>query len=426
MAARESRAAAERKKLGRPRFQHSHIIIVVEGAGDWVTKAYRPLFEGLRLAGRQVSVFYADDTRWKLSPDWTRQLASWETYLDKAEPEDYAVYQKLNPDVVFIVTPDFTHSVIARWWLSKRAPLVFVEKPFDSQSSNVEALFGALARHPVSAILGLDHYQFRALLLHQYMPGIAEHLGGGLSAAAFYMCEAKPLETNRARTLQYGLTLDMLPHLPALLAYFGDVGSIDDIQIADAGRHQNVPNDFENETYSKVRFTFEDHSDDHRRVPCTAVVGKGFKSEVKYLEITGLTGNAVRVDFTRKPDPDPAPNYPWNSLFFLDGGGSAPGPETRVIDDPYKAGRVLRICAFPGNPGVYSETLEESENQYRKLMEDLANGTDTVFGSTLLPGEAADVVRALDRVWWALQGFKSSRGWTEQVLGRLDPIQLGD
>jgi len=61
------------------------------------------------------------------------------------------------PDVVFIVTPDYTHSSIARDWLGK-TPLVFVEKPFDSRLANVHALFVDLAQRRGATVLGLDHW----------------------------------------------------------------------------------------------------------------------------------------------------------------------------------------------------------------------------------------------------------------------------
>jgi predicted dehydrogenase len=408
--------------------------IVVEGAGDWVTKAYRPLFEELQQNGRKISVIYADDTRWSPSREWTRSLKEWEVYLDKAHPEDFPVYQNLpNPDVVFIVTPDFTHSTIARWWLGRQAPVIFVEKPFDSLLSNVEALLAALGRDRFSAIFGLDHYRFRASQLDRLMPDIEEHLGGSLISAEFYMCETRPLELGREKTLQFGLTLDMLPHFPALLACFGEIESIDDMRIEDAGQYspliaerresdgtlvrEDISERFRNETYSKIHFTFEDYSGSHCRVPCRAVVGKGFAREVKYLEVQGRNGNVVRVDFTKKPDPDPVPGYPWESLMLLAPAEAEKGTTEGVIADPHNEGRFFRI--------VYSAKLEESGKQYQKLLEDVANGTREVLGSALGPAEASDLVRAIDRIWWALQEFKDSNGWSARRLGESDPTGLG-
>jgi hypothetical protein len=155
---------------------------------------------------RDVRVFYVDDTRWKGRPDWTNSLERWETYLDKADWVDFARYCNLRPDVVFAVTPDFTHSGIARSWLS-RAALVFVEKPFDSQSENVDDLLRGLGQRRSTAVVGLDHYQFYALPVHELKLTIVEPLCGALAEVKFSMAETRPIELDRVRTLQYGLWL---------------------------------------------------------------------------------------------------------------------------------------------------------------------------------------------------------------------------
>src|SRR5213078_4895028 len=96
---------------------------------------------------------------------------------------------------------------------------------------------------------------------------------GALARVDFYMVEPQPVEAKRVRALQYGLTLDMLPHLFALLTYFGPVNTIDEIQVIEAGQYdplvsedpvtharQDISAVFRNETFSEVRFTFEDYS----------------------------------------------------------------------------------------------------------------------------------------------------------------------
>src|SRR5262249_54172146 len=157
--------------------------------------------------------------RWKQRPTWTAQLKRWEVYLDKAEARDYEIYRNLRPDVVAIVTPDFTHSTIAQYWCGK-CPLVLVEKPFDTQAEQVERLLAELGRDRRTAVLGLDHYQFYALPVYELREKIAVHLGGALQRVQFFMTEDRPIELGRERTLQFGLTLDLLPHLLALLTYF--------------------------------------------------------------------------------------------------------------------------------------------------------------------------------------------------------------
>jgi predicted dehydrogenase len=436
IAATVSEIAREKAELVRLGRLNRPLVIVVEGAGDWVEQAYRALFK--KKGGENLSVFYADDTRWKPSPAWADGRAStydvqvWETYLDKADSLDFAIYQNLRPDAVFIVTPDFTHAAIARWWLGK-TPLIFVEKPFDSRLDNVDGLLRDLGQHRGTAILGLDHYAFYALPLHDLKPTIAEHLGGALARVVFYMTEERPVELDRVRSLQYGLTLDMLPHLPALLTYFGNVGTIDEIRVVDAGQYRpliaanrdraieaDISQRFRNETAARVQFTFQDYSGNGYRVPCLAVVGKGFAQEVKYFEVTGRNGNALRVDLNRKPAANRMLDYPWDSVFLLYSHEAPLCPDTQIRElmDPYDPQRTLRILYDPDNPRRYCQPLERG--RYEKLLDDLLYGTKAAAGSTLLLPEAWEIVRALDRIWWAVQ---ATQPWKVYDLWQLNPVQ---
>ena len=136
------------------------------------------------------------------------------------------------------------------------------------------------------------------------------------------MTESRPIECGRERTLQFGLTLDLLPHLPALLTYFGDLKTIDEIEVSEASQYdpleckkrddrerKDITHDFANETFSQVKFTFEDYSGNGFRVPCNCIVGKGVAPnkeskvrEVKYFQCTGRKGHAIRLDLNKPPD----------------------------------------------------------------------------------------------------------------------------
>lgn len=262
------------------------LVVVMEGAGDWVEKAYRTAFARAmkESVGSGLFVFYADDTRWKHSvPGWVTDLKPWEAYLDKATAHDFAIYLNLRPDVVFIVTPDFTHSSLARGSLGK-SPLIFIEKPFDSRLANVLDLFVHLAQERGTAVVGLDHWLAYALPLQTLKTAIVEHFDGALAEVTFYMAEDRPIERGRDRSLQFGLTLDLLPHLLALLTHFGDIASIDEIRVDYAGQYQplvatdpasgasvDISGRYHSETASAVSFTFEDYSGNGYRIPCRAI-----------------------------------------------------------------------------------------------------------------------------------------------------------
>lgn len=406
------------KTLNRP------LLILVQGVGDWVEKAYRPTFE--LVAGNQddrIKVFYIDDTSWKgARPSWAQELEPWETYLDKSVSKDLAIYHNVlsRADAVFVVTPDFTHSEIAKECIRRRAPLVLIEKPFDSHIENVESLMkeiGSLYR--LRAVVGLDHYMFYAVELKNMMAEIQEHLGGALAAVEFYMAETKGIERGRERTLQHGLTLDMLPHMLGMLSFFGQVETIDDIKIIQAGQyeplynqdkdgnpHANISSWYRNETYSRVKFTFEDYAGN--RVPCLGVVGKGFSEDVKYMEFVGVNGNAVRVDLMGKKPMD----YPYDSIFFVSN-PEHPSNNADKVSDPYNSARSLYILPSPRR--------RLDRERYRRLIEDLIEGEDKVISNVLLLEEAYKIVSALDRIWWAIQDARDR--WTPCNFRELKPVQ---
>jgi hypothetical protein len=265
---------------------------------------------------------------------------------------------------------------------------------------------------------------------------IQNHLGGGLAKVAFYMTEDRPIELGRERSLQFGLTLDMLPHLPALLTYFGDVATIDEIRIIEAGQYsplqavsrdgnteRDLTGQYTAETYSRLRFTFEDYSGNGCRVPCVAVVGKGFSQEAKYLELTGRSGNLVRVDLNKSPDSDPLGVYPWSSVFFVQGDNAPDLGDAKIlgIPDPYSSGRTLKILNDLNGTDRFCRRLDRE--RYVKLLLDLLTGDSSAVASTLSISEAREVVRALDRIWWAVQRAKP---WREYRFGNLAAVREDD
>jgi hypothetical protein len=209
------------------------------------------------------------------------------------------------------------------------------------------------------------------------------------------------------------------------------VGTIDEIRILEAGQYrplvaasrdgaqqEDIAPRYPNETASQVRFTFRDHSGNGYPVPCLAVIGKGFARSVKYLEVTGRNGNAVRVDLQPMPAPNLRPDYPWDAVFFLqDPRVPLPrGAEVREVPDPYREGRLLHVLHDPGDPARFQRPL--ARTRYAQLFEDLRQGTCIAVPGTLLLVEAFAVVQALDRIWRALQAV---RPWRVYLLGQTSP-----
>lgn len=396
------------------------IQILIEGAGTWVENAFIPSIAAARaeLARRRqqgqkdlrdLKVVIADDSRWHTpegtppvipnSQHYPKLAAAIESgkvaFLDKAAPADLHFYHGLNPGVVFIITPDYTHSRLCQSYLD-RVPTIFVEKPFDANWKNVRALLEARGRAKLDTqIYALDHYRFYAWRLKEPVPSgktlleeATSWLGGALRTVRFFMTEGKPVEPNRMRTLQYGLLLDMLPHCFGMLTFFGRIDSLDEFEIVDVGRYRGAP--IPNETFAHVHFTFEDYSNNGCRVPCEAWVGKGLEKGRKYFEVMGRNGNSVLITFG---------DTNWR--------GSTQG--NRKI-----AGGIYFVSK--GQLTKKAE-LAPSGSRYAQLFVDMVTGERKAIISAmpLIAGER--IVHALDRFWTAIQ---TQSTWCSYEIGDLD------
>jgi predicted dehydrogenase len=223
--------------------------------------------------------------------------------------------------VVFIATPDFTHVELAMHWLqpTDRCGQIFIEKPLDSDLDSAKDLLLVIKQNDPK-VRTLDHYRARVLpvttpLQRKHM---LKDLGGRIVGFTFYFLEdgsgpprIGPIENEgRARSLANGLILDMMPHVPAILSYFGLVETIR-VTGLKAGRYTYTPKAgakkvaaIKNETFAHVRFTFFDHRLSAPPMQCDAYVGKGIrgvrglnmKGNVKLLEIHGQNSNRYRLD----------------------------------------------------------------------------------------------------------------------------------
>lgn len=394
--------------------------VLIEGAGDWVTKAYRPLMKSY--AGR-VHVTYADDTKWSgRRADWADTgLDQWEVYLDKNEPHDFATYRRLKPDVVFVVTPDFTHCDIATGWLG-RTDLVLVEKPFATELADVDRLVRQRGIDSRTTVLGIDHYAAYAQPLTELLQHAGVVLGDGARELNFLMTEARPVEAGRDRSLQFGLTLDMVPHLLALLLFFGDLTSVDDVQVLEAGRYAPpaageghggvaLPVAFRRETYSKLRFSLR--GNDGARLWCRSLVGKGFAQDVKLLDwVNPKTKAFLRVDFNAKDAKVKFPNndYPWGHIFFA-------SRQTQVGAD-----RVIE--PYSGQPIWVNPTWQRPlarELRYKALLDELLTGGGQAWNSLIPLTDGREMVRLLDVIWRAIDASRSG-AWPTSIYGEVDPM----
>jgi predicted dehydrogenase len=257
-------------------------------------------------------------------------VKSWgANYLDKSDPEGLAQYKTLDPDIVIIATPDFTHVDVAEEWLLRELPpeQILVEKPLTTSINEARRLFGITGANN-NLILAFDHYRARLLPSRDQLGAVLNFLNGGLRRIDFYFLEDHsggdesylennpkatrngPIENEqREKTLSQGLILDGMPHAIAILAHFCRVETLLVTRVR-AGQYVGVDDDpdkrasIERETFAETGFVCSDHAGNP--VEGAVYLGKGvrgvkaFGSEYDYntkmLEIEGLNGNTVRFD----------------------------------------------------------------------------------------------------------------------------------
>jgi hypothetical protein len=285
-------------------------------------------------------------------------------------------------------------------------------------------------------VVGLDHYRFYALPIRDLLPTATLHLGEALMHACFCLAEKDEIAPKRVHTLQHGLTLDLLPHLYAILLFFGDVGTVDGISSLWAGRYDSLPHRFERETASRTKATFEDFSGSMHPVVLDAMVGKGFVETAKCLEVVGRNGNLVRIDFGRDETPFPrrescrqdpyrpgeylpadclvpADRYREGCIMFLQGPTvPAPPDSVVVVPDPYDTGRGLNLRKDLGWTPI-------GQDRYVPLVRDLLGGDGQGFAGVMSLAQSRAVIIALERAWQAVQDDRAN--WEGYPLGGVRP-----
>jgi GFO/IDH/MocA oxidoreductase family protein len=334
---------AKRTKARKPTFARleTPLKIVVEGVGDVIKNYYDPAFRAVinRLDGkREFDVTFVDKSEyWRHDPNSTIKMdgiiasvREWGgKYLDKSDSADVRQYKALEPDVVIIATPDFTHVDVADEWLSRhlRPEQIFIEKPLTDSLNGARFLLG-LAGPDNNGILAFDHYRARLLPSDDQRHILLGFLGKGLRRLSFYFLEDHsgsdesyvnshpeavrngPIENEqRVRTLSQGLILDGMPHVIALLAHFCRVETLLVTRVR-AGQYVGVDDSpkkrtgIKKETFADVGFICKDYG--NNPVEGTVYVGKGVRGvkalgsgydyNTKLFDIEGLNGNTARFD----------------------------------------------------------------------------------------------------------------------------------
>ena len=376
----EKRLAAARRLVQLKAEGRLPFNIVIEGTGKWTERVYMPAVRAIaEKATRKINVFYANDETWASAPDWGKSLRirgkkneKWltELYLNKSNLDHHRAYDRLRDlDAVFIVTPDVTHVEIAKHWLGK-TPVIFIEKPFDTEADRFRDLLYSMALSEVdgaykTAVVGIDHYLMRLSPLLNYLGPILAALGDGLAGVAFEMTEENPIEAGRERTLSLGLGMDLLPHFAALLLLLGPLTMMDLVRVLCAVQY--VPLDrskFDNETALAGCCRIQDYGG--AAFEASFCAGKSVVPPSKRFRLVGKSGKDVLVDFAQN-----------------------------TVD-----------CA-----GVrLGSPILKSEMAYAALMSDLYTRQNTILSTCLNVSDGEQVVRFLDAMWRGTQWIKRNRG----------------
>ncbi len=327
---------------GLPKLVKDPTHLVVIGAGDVILKYYSPAFKQMMAdygGPEHVKVTFLDNGSFSQgNPAATAkrqkivsEIEAWGAkVLDRNDPVDEAKVRALRPDTVFVATPDHTHASIAveAGELFPKAKSIVLEKPVEADLAAARAL--ADPAHPLAGkLLGLDHTLARLPTDPQTMGKLMNHVGNQLKDFTFYFLEdgsgADPYgdklvardgaieQAQRVRTLDGGMMLDLMPHVLAVVGYFGKVESIHvtsvkRMQYTGVDGDPNKRTEIKGETLATIQFTFLDHAG--HTVSATAHVGKGIRGvkalgpdydhNVKVVDITGVNGNKERLDLRSK------------------------------------------------------------------------------------------------------------------------------
>lgn len=359
--------------------------IVVEGIGDIVTKpfGYGYALEKLKIDDPKLRVIFTDIREaWNRSIDpgipaerqrTVERFRKWGAeFIDKSPSnlEEFNKYQALlneNVDAVFIATPDRFHITVAKHWLTGNCKRIFIEKPLTNQIEEANEWLAELRDADKERLMAFDHYLAKVHAHFQYdkhVQMIWRSIGRPINFRFYFLEDHSGTDQNfrevmkrkgredidrngpienegRVDTLQDGLILDLMPHILAILAYFGDPETVKVTELLAAkytgvDYNDNNPAGIKGETFAAIKFTFNDHN--NKRVNGAAYVGKGIRGSKKYpymdgnvkvLEVEGRSRNrkgVIEFDFnnsvateltTKDTTPEPVFDLEHDPYYYL-------------------------------------------------------------------------------------------------------------
>lgn len=261
-------------------------------------------------------------------------------------------------------------------------------------------------RLEMPGIYALDHYRYYVWQMMQPTPTddstllaqATEWLGGRVVRADFALAEEDPIikqeddesGRTRAQSLDRGMIYDLAPHALAMLAYFTDISTVDDISILKLGRYKNPlfkeqPFDIKEETCAELSFTVQDYSDCGHPVFCHVWLGKGLMRERKFLWVEGVSKRSILFALSKKTTNWCNSVYgdqevSQHGVYFLDADGRV-GPSqlklpldrdryNQFMIDLWRGTKKAVTCAMPMEMGYQIVSIlsrmENAKNQLKK------------------------------------------------------------
>lgn len=384
--------------------------IVIEGIGQVVQKYYQfPLRAIKTQHNKKISITFTDDSSyWEKNKKIATQnkqfiesIKEWAEYIDKKYEREK--FEKLKAKLVFIATPDRTHTDIAKWWLEprNRCQQIFIEKPIDTCLSKARDL--VYLNNNSDKIIAIDHYRVRMLhflLGHRIEEIIKNKLGEQVTDISFYLLEdgtskkdRDPIRAEkRTKSLNEGLILDMMPHALAVIDKFFPVELMKVTELQ-AGKYISTNSKgamkeagIDWETFAHIGFKYEG---DKKFTGADLIegdifVGKGVGGsqdrkqfgEVKLLEIVGKNGYKCTFDFRTPKHSLKADGVGWVTIT------SSEGEQEKIGElEDYAYGllfaRVVRRWLAQDTQLEFDLSVEKAKN-FLIVMDDIRHGVKII------------------------------------------------
>jgi predicted dehydrogenase len=243
--------------------------------------------------------------------------------------DQYHSLLSTSQELALIVVPDKNHfSVVEEWLQETDCPQICVEKPLCADRDDLAKFLG-LPVEVGDRVFAVDHYRNKlhsSLHSDSFRRYLLSKLGEDNHAKPFRLTRFRffciedfsgtddlylrkeripsgnsncPIKmVDREDALQLGMTFDLLPHMFAVLMYFGELNSFG-LEKLWAAKYTGVNYDVDlspnvDDTFVALHFTFD--QGDGVQILGEAYAGKGIRGVREFADLKDSNGKAVEID----------------------------------------------------------------------------------------------------------------------------------